>query len=73
MDETLQIIDGESPIQIWRKRRDMTVRQLADAMGIDDTVLTAVENGTERPTKGLLNKLSDRLRVPLDELQAPKS
>jgi transcriptional regulator with XRE-family HTH domain len=51
----------------------MTVRQLADAIGVDDTVLTAVENGTERSTNGLLNKLSDRLRVPLDELQSPKS
>ena len=44
MDETMRIIEGESPIKVWREHRGMSVTKLADAIvGLHDVDLVALE------------------------------
>jgi Helix-turn-helix len=70
MDETMRIIDGESPITVWREKRGMSVRQLADLVGLHDIEILAAEKGGAI-SKGLLYKLSDRLGVTTEMLIPP--
>jgi ribosome-binding protein aMBF1 (putative translation factor) len=70
MDETMRIIDGESPITVWREKRGMSVRQLADLVGLHDIDILDAEKGGAI-SKGLLYKLSDRLGVTTEMLIPP--
>ena len=70
MDETMRIIDGESPIRVWREKRGMSVRQLADVVGLQDLEIEDAEHGGP-VREGLLHKLSDRLDVSPDMLTPP--
>jgi hypothetical protein len=70
MDETMRIIDGESPIKVWREKRGLTIRRLSDLVGLHDIEIVDAENGGT-VSKGLLYKLSDRLDVLPDMLIPP--
>ena len=45
MAETMCIIDGVSPITVWREKRGMTVAELAGAVGVGEEDLGRIENG----------------------------
>jgi DNA-binding XRE family transcriptional regulator len=70
MDETMRIIDGEHPIKVWREKRGMTVRQLADNLGLHDVEVEEMEKGraVDRPTflnlASCLDVLPDMLVPP---------
>jgi len=49
----------------------MTVRQLAEASGVNKDTISAVERGLRRPHSMTLAKLAEALGVPVDELEAP--
>jgi Helix-turn-helix len=70
MDETMRIIDGESPIKVWREKRGLTIRQLSDLVGLHDIEIVEAERGG-KINKGLLYKLSDRLGVTTEMLTPP--
>ena len=53
MDETMRIIDGEHPIKVWREKRGMTVRQLADSLGLHDIEIEELEKGRAVDRSGL--------------------
>lgn len=67
----MRIIDGESPIKVWREKRGLTIRQLADAIDLHDVQLADLEQG-KGVTKSLLYKISNWLDVPTDLLTPPK-
>ncbi len=58
------------PIRRLRAERRMTVRQLADASGVNKDTISAVERGHRRPHSTTLGKLADALGVSVDELEA---
>jgi hypothetical protein len=71
MDETMQIIDGENPIKVWREKRGMSVRQLSGALGLHDSEIEDLEKGAP-VDRGMLLKLAGKLDVLPDMLIPPK-
>ena len=72
MDETMRIIDGDHPIKVWREKRGMTVRQLADSLGRHDIEIEDMEKG-RAVDNGTLLKLSSSLDVLPDMLVPQKA
>ena len=70
MDETMRIIDGEHPIKVWREKRGMTVRQLADSLGLHDIEIEELEKGRAVDRSTLL-RIANRLDVLPDMLLPP--
>ena len=68
----MRIIDGENPVKVWREKRGMTIRQLADTLGLQDGEIEEIEKG-RAPSRGLLRKLAHRLDVLSDMLVPPKA
>ena len=71
MDETMRIIDGEHPIKVWREKRGMTVRQLADSLGLHDIEIEEMEKGRAVDRSTLL-RIANRLDVLPDMLLPPE-
>jgi DNA-binding XRE family transcriptional regulator len=71
MDETMRIIDGENPIKVWREKRGMSVRELADSLGVHDIEIEAVEKGRAVNRLMLIN-IASRLDVLPDMITPPK-
>jgi ribosome-binding protein aMBF1 (putative translation factor) len=71
MDETMRIIDGENPIKVWREKRGMSVRELADSLGLHDIEIEAVENG-KAVNRVMLTNIASRLDVLPDMIIPPK-
>lgn len=63
-----RIINGENPIRIWREHRGMSVKALADIVGIAPAYLSQVETGKREGTVQTLSKLAAALRVKIDDL-----
>ena len=72
MDETMRIIDGDHPIKVWREKRGMTVRQLADSLGLHDIEIEDMEKG-RAVDNGTLLELSSSLDVLPDMLVPQKA
>ena len=66
LDEYL-IVMG-SKVQDLRKGRSWNQEQLAQASNLDRTYISAVENGKQNLTIGVVLKLADALEVPLGQL-----
>jgi DNA-binding XRE family transcriptional regulator len=62
-DEVDRLLDGASPVTIWREKRGLT--QLA---GISKSFLSEIENGSKDPSLDTLRKLAHELKVDLDTL-----
>jgi DNA-binding Xre family transcriptional regulator len=45
MTDTMRIIDGVSPITVWREKRGLTLTELASAVGLPGSDLAAIESG----------------------------
>jgi ribosome-binding protein aMBF1 (putative translation factor) len=45
MADTMQIIDGASPITVWREKRGLTLDELASAVGLAGSDVAAIESG----------------------------
>jgi ribosome-binding protein aMBF1 (putative translation factor) len=71
MDETMRIIDGENPIKVWREKRGMSVRQLADSLGLHDIEIEEVEKGRAVDQLMLMN-IARTLDVLPDMIILPK-
>lgn len=62
------ILDGESPVRIWRQHREMSQVQLAEATGISQAYLAQIETGKREGTLTLYRSLADALGIDLDDL-----
>jgi transcriptional regulator with XRE-family HTH domain len=74
-DDLQAVLAAVGPrLRALRKRRGVTLEQLADITGISVSTLSRLESGRRRPTLELLLPLARAHRVPLDELAgAPAS
>jgi len=68
MADTMRIIDGANPIMVWREKRGLSVRELADKLGLRDGDLEAMERGGA-VSSNLLHKLAQALEVFTDQLK----
>jgi ribosome-binding protein aMBF1 (putative translation factor) len=63
-----RLIDGESPIRVWREHRGLSLRALAARAGTSPSVLSDMETGKSKSRPALLRRIAGILRVTLDEL-----
>lgn len=63
-----RLLDGESPIRVWREHRGLSVTELAAKAGLSQPYLSQIEKGTRRASATLLEALAMALRVSPDEL-----
>ncbi|MFI5801752.1 XRE family transcriptional regulator [Streptomyces sp. NPDC051561] len=63
------VLDAVGPrLRELRRRRSLTLADLADRTGINESTLSRLEGGTRKPTLELLLPLAEVYAVPLDEL-----
>jgi DNA-binding XRE family transcriptional regulator len=63
---------GESPLRFWRKRRKMTVKQLAQSAGVKAHMLYQIEQNARQGNIKTWCSLSKALGVSVEEI-APKA
>jgi len=63
-----RIIDGESPVRVYRDFRGMTQVALSEASGVNRVQIANIESGSKRGSVDTLRKLADALKVTLDDL-----
>jgi len=68
-DDLQELLDGVGPrLRDLRRRRGMTLAQVAEATGVGVSTLSRLESGGRRPTLELLVPLARTYRVALDDL-----
>ncbi len=65
---TFAILDGESPIRVWRNYRTLTQQELADRAGISKPYLSQIETGKRTGTAEVLAAIANALGVTLDKM-----
>ena len=63
-----RLIDGESPLRVYRDFRGMTQAGLSDVSGVNRVQIANIESGAKRGSIDTLRKLADALKVTLDDL-----
>jgi DNA-binding Xre family transcriptional regulator len=63
-----RLVAGESPILVWREHRGLTLRALAEKVGISAGMLSEMENGKKDGSVRTLAAIAKALRVGLDDL-----
>lgn len=63
-----RLIEGESPIRVWREHRGLTQTLLADHAGIDKTYLSQLESGRKSGSVAVIRRLARALSVDIDDL-----
>ncbi|MGI4785035.1 MAG: helix-turn-helix domain-containing protein [Janthinobacterium lividum] len=69
-DEMRRMLGGESPIRVWREKRNMTQVSLAAAAAVAQSSIAMLESGQRTPSLGVLKKLAAVLDVGIDDLAA---
>ena len=67
-----RMLEGESPIRVWREFRGLKGRELADKAGISQPYLSQLESGERDGSFETMRKIAEILNVSLDDL-APAS
>lgn len=62
------ILDGENPIRVWRRYRQLTQRQLAQMAGISVPYLSQLETGKRSGTAQVLIAIAAALQLSLEEI-----
>jgi DNA-binding Xre family transcriptional regulator len=62
---------GTSPVRIWRERRRVNQRALADAAGIGVSYLAEIEGGKKPGSAAALSRLAEALGVRMEDLVRP--
>ena len=63
-----RMLDGESPVRIWREHRRLTLGELADRASIAPSHVSEIEAGREPGSAAVLAKLARALGVGPDDL-----
>ena len=62
------ILDGESPIRVWREYRGYTQQQLSKAAGISKPYLSQIETGKRTGTMEVLSAIANALDLTIDDI-----
>ena len=63
-----RMLDGESPIRVWREFRGLSARDLASMAGISAPYLSLIETGAKTGSLETLKALAAALKVGLDDI-----
>lgn len=67
-EEAQRLLDGESPVRVWREKRGMTQRALAEAAEISVPYLCEIESGKKPGSAQALYRLARILQVRMEDL-----
>jgi mRNA interferase RelE/StbE len=67
-DEMKRILDDESPVKVWREKRGLTQRELAEQAGVSPSYLAEIETCKKPGSAAALRKLSRVLAIPMENL-----
>jgi len=67
-DMVKRMIEGESPVRVWREHRGLSAAALAEMAGITQPFLSQIEGGKREGTVSTLRKIADALHVTIDDL-----
>lgn len=67
-DAVKRMIDGKSPLRVYRDLRGMTQLALAEASGVNRVQIADIEAGRNKGLIDTVRKLADALRVTVDDL-----
>jgi ribosome-binding protein aMBF1 (putative translation factor) len=67
-DEMKRILDDESPVKVWREKRGLTQRELAEQASVSPSYLAEIETGKKPGSAAALRKLSRVLVIPMENL-----
>lgn len=62
------ILDGESPIRVWREYRGYTQQELSEAAGISKPYLSQIETGKRTGTTEVLSAIANALELTIDDI-----
>jgi len=65
---THRILDGESPLRVWRNHRGLTLHDLEQRCEVTDAAVSQIENRKRQPSVDLLKRLAKALAVDVDDL-----
>lgn len=65
-----RMIDGESPVRVWREFRGFSAKDLAASAGISAAYLSEIESRKKEGSISALKKIARALKVDLDDLVA---
>lgn len=68
LELTERMLNGESPIRVYREYRGFTQDQLAEQVEISKPFLFQIENAIRTPSLDTLKRLAEALRVDMDDL-----
>ncbi|MCO6185387.1 helix-turn-helix domain-containing protein [Rhizobium sp. L1K21] len=63
-----RMIDGESPVRVWRDFRGLTAKELAAKAGLSPAYLSEIETGKKDGSIAALKSIADVLKLDLDDL-----
>ena len=63
-----RLLDGESPVKVWREHRGLSQRDLARAAGLSAGTIGEIEAGGRTPTLPAANAIASALDLGLDDL-----
>lgn len=66
--EAKRLLDGESPVRIWREKRGMTQRALAAAAAISPGYLSEIESRGKPGSVAAFRALATALAVSMEDL-----
>ena len=63
-----RIMNGESPLRVWRRHRGLTLDTLAERAGVRHATLSQIENGKAQGKPALWKAVADALDVAVDDI-----
>lgn len=63
-----RLLDGESPLRVWREVRGLTQAALAQASGVNRVQIAEMESGRKSGSVATLQRLAAALGVTVDDL-----
>lgn len=73
IEEAEALLDGASPVKVWRKKRVMKQRGLAALADVSPSYLAEIEAGRKPGSVEAMRKLAKALHVPMEWLVAVES
>ncbi len=63
-----RILDGASPLRVYREHRGLTLQALADRIGVGKSYLSQIETGKKAGSLEVMRDCAAALDVDLDDL-----
>ena len=72
LELTERIVAGESPVRVWRERRELTQSDLTAKAGVTQSYIAGIEAGKRAGSVKALRAIADALGTDLDEIVATR-